>query len=212
MLYLSGRIFLYNLYLTHLFFTVGFFGLFNFIGHVILSEQVALSIGWESNGFQKELGLVSLGIGICGILCYWFRDGLWIATTIPFSVFLLGAAIFHIKEMIFESNFNSGNVVIIIPDVIMPVTLFVLQWILKRRHDKTVNGHADPSTALRDPASLRSANLGLFAWTCLLAVRGWAKAFFLIPRYNRKGPGEIQGLFCSSAGEIMRLPFSLQGL
>ena len=156
MLYLSGRIFLYNLCLTHLFFTVGFFGLFNFIGHVILSEQVALSIGWESNDFQKELGLVSLGIGICGILCYWFRDGLWIATTIPFSVFPLGTAIFHIKEMIFESNFNSGNVVIIIPDVIMPVTLFVLQWILKRRHDKTVNGHADPSTALRDPASLRS--------------------------------------------------------
>lgn len=151
---------------------------------------MALSIGWESNGFQKELGLVSLGIGICGILCYWFRDGFWIATTIPFSVFLLGAAIFHIKEMIFESNFNSGNVVIIIPDVIMPVTLFVLQWILKRRHDKTVNGHADPSTALR----------------------GWAKAFFLIPGYNRKGLGEIQGLFCSSAGEIMRLPFSLQGL
>ena len=89
-------------------------------------------------------------------MCYWFRDGFWIATTIPFSVFLLGAAIFHIKEMVFESNFNSGNVVIIIPDVIMPVTLFVLQWILKRRHDKTVNGHADPSTALRDPASLRS--------------------------------------------------------
>lgn len=125
--------FLYVLCLMHLVFTVGFFGIFNFTGHVIMSEQVAASIGWVSNGFQKELGLVSLGIGICGILCWWFRDGFWLATTIPFSVFLLGAAVFHVNEMISESNFNSGNVVIIIPDILTPVTLIALQVILRRR-------------------------------------------------------------------------------
>ncbi|MBQ0051688.1 MAG: hypothetical protein KBT11_06425 [Treponema sp.] len=127
------RDFLYTACLTQLVFTVGFFGLFNFTGHVIMSQQVAESIGWVSNGFQKELGLVSLGIGLCGILCYWFRDGFWLATTIPFSVFLFGAAGFHIKEMIADSNFNPGNVVIIIPDVLMPLTLLVLQLLLKKR-------------------------------------------------------------------------------
>jgi hypothetical protein len=105
---------------------VGFFGIFNFIGHVILSERVAKSIGWVSNGFQIELGIVSLGIGICGILCYWIRDNFWIATSIPFSVFLFGATILHIKEIIVDGNFNAGNVVIIIPDFIMPLTIIIL--------------------------------------------------------------------------------------
>lgn len=51
--------FVYNTCLVQLVFTVGFFGIFNFIGHVILREKVAKTIGWVSNGFQVELGLVS---------------------------------------------------------------------------------------------------------------------------------------------------------
>jgi len=34
--------------LSHLVFTVGFFGLFNFIGHSLFSEKVANRIGWIS--------------------------------------------------------------------------------------------------------------------------------------------------------------------
>jgi hypothetical protein len=112
--------------LGHLVFTVGFFGLFNFLGHVIFRKRVARQIGWESNGFQIELGIVSLGIGISGILCYWIRDSFWIATVIPFSVFLIGAGVLHIIEIIKNKNFNMGNTWIIIPDFLMPVTLIVL--------------------------------------------------------------------------------------
>lgn len=118
--------FYFNACLVQLVFTIGFFGIFNFIGHVILRKEVAKSIGWVSNGFQIELGIVSLGIGICGILCYWIRDNFWIATTIPFAVFLFGAAFLHIKEMIKEKNFNKGNVLIILPDFIMPLTIIIL--------------------------------------------------------------------------------------
>ena len=121
--------FFYNACLTQLVFTVGFFGIFNFIGHVILREKVAKSIGWVSNGFQIELGMVSLGIGICGILWYWIRDNFWIATIIPFTVFLFGAAFLHIKEMIKEKNFKKGNVLIVLPDFIMPLTIIILLWI-----------------------------------------------------------------------------------
>lgn len=121
--------FYFNACLVQLVFTVGFFGIFNFIGHVVLRKKVAKSIGWVSNGFQVELGIVSLGIGVCGILCYWIRDNFWIATTIPFAVFLLGAAIFHIKEMIKKKNFNKGNVVIILPDFIMPLTIIILLYL-----------------------------------------------------------------------------------
>lgn len=112
--------------LVQLVFTVGFFGIFNFIGHVLLSKQVAQKIGWESNLFQKELGWVSLGIGISGILCYWIRDNFWIATIIPFSTFLIGAGVIHIIEMIRKKNFEPGNTWIILPDFLMPITLIVL--------------------------------------------------------------------------------------
>jgi hypothetical protein len=115
-----------SLTLSQLVIGVGMFGLWNFTGHFLLSERVAESIGWVSNGFQKELGLVSLGIGISGILCYWFRSGFWWATAIPFSTFLLGAAIVHIVEMVKEKNFNPGNTIIVVPDILMPVTLIAL--------------------------------------------------------------------------------------
>lgn len=48
----------------------------SFMGHVLMSEEIAAQIGWVSNGFQKELGYVSLGIGICGFLAVKFRGGL----------------------------------------------------------------------------------------------------------------------------------------
>ena len=48
--------------LGHLAFTVGFFEIFNFAGHVFFREKVAKQIGWQSNGFQIELGIVSLGM------------------------------------------------------------------------------------------------------------------------------------------------------
>lgn len=115
--------------LGHLVFTIGFFGIFNFIGHVILRKKIAEQIGWVSNGFQIELGITSLGIGISGILCYWFRDSFWIATIIPFSTFLIGAGILHIVEMVRKKNFKAGNTWIVIPDFLMPITIIVLMLI-----------------------------------------------------------------------------------
>jgi hypothetical protein len=47
--------FVTSLLLSHLVFCVGFFGVFNFIGHAKIKKKVAKSIGWVSNGFQKEL-------------------------------------------------------------------------------------------------------------------------------------------------------------
>jgi hypothetical protein len=122
--------FIHCVLLSHLVFTVGFFGIFNFIGHSLFSEKVANGIGWVSNGFQKEVGYVSLGIGICGIMCFFFKDSFWLATIIPFSTFLFGAAFLHIKEIIKKKNFNPGNTWIIIPDVLMPATLIVL-WFMR---------------------------------------------------------------------------------
>lgn len=54
------------------------------------------------------------------------------------------------------------------------------------RADKPAQVGADPSTLLRDPDYLRSAGLGLFAWTFLFALR----AFILTSIF----PAGLQGL------------------
>ena len=115
-----------SLLLWNLVFGVGFFGLFNFVGHSLLSKRVAKSIGWVSNGFQKELGFMSLGLGINGILCFWLRDGLWLGTILLTSIFLLAAAVIHIIEIKRERNFNIGNTIILIPDILIPILLISL--------------------------------------------------------------------------------------
>ncbi len=122
----SNHTFVQSVTLAQLVIGVGVFGVWNCVAHAIMSERMARRIGWVSNAFQKELGWVSLGIGISGILCYWVRDGFWWATAIPFCTFLLGAAGLHVVEIVRKQNFHPGNTWIIIPDILMPVTLIVL--------------------------------------------------------------------------------------
>ncbi|MCP0887359.1 stearoyl-CoA 9-desaturase [Ligilactobacillus sp. WILCCON 0076] len=112
---------------AHLIFGVGFFGLFNFTGHFIFSKRVAKSIGWVSNGFQKEIGLISLGIGISSIYSGLVANGKKaMPLVIVLAFFLIGAGINHIKEIITAKNINVGNVFIILPDFLIPITLLIL--------------------------------------------------------------------------------------
>ena len=106
---------------AHLVFGIGFFGVFGFLGHFIFSERVAQSIGWTSNGFQKELGLITLGMTNNG------QNSL--PLLIVLSFFLIGAGINHIRELITSHNTNAGNVVIILPDFLIPITLLVLLYL-----------------------------------------------------------------------------------
>ncbi len=115
---------------AHLVFGIGFFGGFGFLGHFIFSERVAQSIGWTSNGFQKELGLITLGIGVSGVYCGLTNNGQdSLPLLIVLSFFLIGAGINHIRELITSHNTNAGNVVIILPDFLIPITLLVLLYL-----------------------------------------------------------------------------------
>lgn len=112
--------------------TVFLSSLQGFIGHVFMSEMVAEQIGWVSNGFQKELGYVSLGIAITALMCIWCRGSFRLAVIIIFSAFYLGAAVNHIKEIIQISNYNPYNVIPAISDIIIPLTLIIC-WLLKAK-------------------------------------------------------------------------------
>lgn len=81
--------------------------------------------------FQLELGYCCLGMGFMGIASFWFQDNFWLATIIFTSTFLLGAAKVHITEMKKHKNFNPGNSLPVIPDLLIPFTLIIL-WAFSR--------------------------------------------------------------------------------
>jgi len=115
---------------------VGFSGMYAFIGHTFFADAVARSIGWPvGNPFQQEVANANLVFGILGLLCYKFRDNFWLATAIGWFIFMVGAGIGHLYQMIEHGNFapnNAGS--ILIYDLVFPV--FILILVLMHRMSK----------------------------------------------------------------------------
>jgi hypothetical protein len=109
-------------------FLVGVPGIVGATGHIFNADQVAESIGWpKGNPFQYEVGVANLSYGILGIMCSWIDGAFWTATVIGFSVFLWGAAIGHVREMVKERNFNPGNAGLVFwMDLLIPSALYLL--------------------------------------------------------------------------------------
>jgi len=54
---------------------VGIGSVFGFIGHTVVADQAAASIGWPAgNPFQTEVAVANLAFGTLGLLCYWLRS------------------------------------------------------------------------------------------------------------------------------------------
>lgn len=139
-------IFLAETLLLHQMFFLGVSMTISFTGHVFMSESVAAQIGWVSNGFQKELGIVSLGIGVCGFLGVKFRGAFWAPIVIISCIFFYGAAIVHLQELIAVNNFNPGNAFTIIPDLLGPTTMVVLGLLTMLKRKKTPGIRAQQET------------------------------------------------------------------
>lgn len=112
---------------------IGLFGIIGASGHILNADAIAKSIGWPTgNPFQTEVGLANLAFGILGLLCYFKRDGFWLATIIGELVFLVGAGILHIYQMYMYGNLAPNNAgVILYFDIIYPVVILFLYAIYK---------------------------------------------------------------------------------
>ena len=125
------HIVLYTFLLWFLVIGIGITGIIAFSGHFFSADEIAEKIGWpKGNPFQREIAFTNLGIGIAGVLCFFFRDGFWLAVIVMYSVFSIGAGFGHIHEQKKNENtseYNTGAVVAF--DLLMPVVLIVL-WIL----------------------------------------------------------------------------------
>ena len=114
------------LYLLVIF--VGLGGLLGFLGHTFKAREIALKIGWQPSPFQFEVAVANLAFGVLGIMCIWQRRGFRTATGIGYSIFLLGCAYGHLREMILHGNFAPYNVgpVLWVNDLAVPLLILLL--------------------------------------------------------------------------------------
>ncbi len=106
---------------------IGVGGFVGFVGHTFMAEKVAASIGWERSPFQFEVACTSLAFGVLGFMTSWFQGGFLAATAVGWSVFLLGAFVGHIREIVKKKNFSPNNAgVIFYMDFMGPVGLLTL--------------------------------------------------------------------------------------
>jgi hypothetical protein len=99
------------------------------LGHLLMPDQVATSIGWGAGSpFQREVGMWDLSLGIVGMLCLVFRDeGYWTATIIGTGLFFIGAGLGHVYELVVHGNTavnNAGAVMYL--DLFYPLILAAL--------------------------------------------------------------------------------------
>jgi hypothetical protein len=56
-----------------------------------------------------------------------YGRGFWLATFVMASIFLIGAAVGHVRQMIVAKNFAPGNAGgVFVADVVVPILLVVL--------------------------------------------------------------------------------------
>lgn len=118
---------------------VGFGSLLAWYGHTFMADEIARKIGWQPGSpFQFEVAFADLSWGVCGVLCIWLREGFWTATGIGSSVFLLGCAFGHIRQIIHEGNmaiYNAGPV-LWIGDLAVPIAILALLFLRFRLKER----------------------------------------------------------------------------
>jgi hypothetical protein len=111
---------------------MGTAGLWNFVGHYFMSDQVAGSIGWATGSpFQHELAFYHLGMGVVALLCIWIRDRYWIAAAVTPALFAMGAGMVHLQDFATRGNTAPANwgVSVLIGNLVIPVgVLGLLAW------------------------------------------------------------------------------------
>jgi hypothetical protein len=98
--------------------------------HIFFGKMAAAFIGWADSPFQFEVGTASLGFSIIGFIAAFRSFDLRLGAVIPFSIFTLGAAVGHVREMITAGNFAPGNAgVIFYTDLVIPAFGLLLLWL-----------------------------------------------------------------------------------
>ncbi len=88
---------------------IGVTGLWAGAFHVFFPATAAALIGWQVSPFQFEVGMADLAIGATAFIAFWRDLSFKAAAVCAASIFLLGDAIGHVREMVTAGNFAPGN-------------------------------------------------------------------------------------------------------
>jgi hypothetical protein len=117
----------------HVFWVVGVGNFYNFVMHAFFGPMSAAFIGWADSPFQFEVATASLGFAVVGFIAAFRSFDLRLAAIVGPSMFTLGAAAGHVRQMITENNFAPGNAgVIFYMDIVIPLVGFLLLWLQYR--------------------------------------------------------------------------------
>jgi Family of unknown function (DUF6790) len=115
-----------------LFSITGYF-LYNFVMQVFFSELAAAYGGWATSPFQHEVGYASVGFAAVGLLAFKGDFGVRRAAILGPALFLWGAAIGHIQQIIVAADYAPSNDgIVLYGDILFLPVAFGLLW-LKRR-------------------------------------------------------------------------------
>jgi hypothetical protein len=125
-----------DLLTNYIFWAIGISFFYNFVMHVFFADMAAQFIGWRNSPFQYEVGYASLGFSVVAILAHRSTYEFRIAAILGPSLFMWGAAIGHIYQIIVFHNNAPGNAGIMLwTDILIPIIGFLLLS-LSRRHPK----------------------------------------------------------------------------
>ena len=93
----------------YLIFAIGVQYLINFVMHGFFGRMSAADIGWADSPFQFEVATASLGFAAAGFYAAFRGFGARTTAIIGPSIFMLGAAFGHVRQMATAHNFAPGN-------------------------------------------------------------------------------------------------------
>jgi hypothetical protein len=111
-------------------FPLGLQGLWAFVGHVFFPAQSAAAIGWANCPFQFEVGMANLGLGLASLYAAFRGFEARLTAFLVAACFLIGAGLFHIKDIVTTGNFAPGNAgPIMVTDFLTPIAVLVLLYL-----------------------------------------------------------------------------------
>jgi hypothetical protein len=104
--------------------------LYNFVMHVFFSKVAAAYVGWAVSPFQHEVGFASVGFAAVGLLAFKGDFRVRLAAILGPALFLWGAAIGHVQQIIVAADYAQNNAgILLYTDIFVPAIGFMLLWL-----------------------------------------------------------------------------------
>ncbi|MGV6875292.1 DUF6790 family protein [Pseudochelatococcus sp. B33] len=120
--------------------SVGVQGIWAGLFHVFAPQTAASFIHWEPSPFQYEIGIADISIGIVAVLAFWRSLPFKAAVVATVSLFYVGLAIGHIREIINAGNYAPGNAGILLGLTIITPPLLIWLQLWAERKERSAHG------------------------------------------------------------------------